>query len=185
MTRFIAINLLIYFLVSPTWAFSDIVRMNIGDSWKKNPIPVNWIGVLSGIKAESNIATFYYEIDGESFAFDVHVSRIYSIVFNDQSTMEENFPEKNLRKNPYHTPLPASQPNDRNRGILLDNQGGVAEKIPKNVKITPNRDNPEIKVYGVISYADDDIAILLLTNREGKKTPVTVDRKILLSWNRG
>lgn len=173
-----------FFLFHLSWlpANGDIVRLNIGDSWR-NPIKVNWIGVMEEIDPQSNLATFYYYVDNREYTFEVHVSRIYSIVFNSQAEMRENFPEG---VSGHKNPLPVLKSNDRQRGILLDNRDGrAAELLPEDVRIWPSRENPDVKVYGVIASADEENVILILYNKRDKTTSVTVRRDMLKTWIRG
>ena len=166
-------------------ANSDLVYINIGPNWPEK-VDVKWVAELEEIDDASDLATFYYESNEGDGKFKVHVTRIYSIVFQQFERMTEDYPTNNSHRD-LEAALKFIRSKDRSRGILLDNTGGILdEEIPKKAIVEPkDRQGSELKVYGVITYMDEEDAILNISKRGGGRISITVDRSLVKSWNRG
>ncbi|MEP1522619.1 hypothetical protein [Ascidiaceihabitans sp.] len=166
-------------------ANADLISINIGGtgSQKTN---VKWQANLISIDEQSGVATFSYETPDGISEFQLHTTRIYSILFRPLLIMNEDYPSRNAHRG-FEQPLPTRASRDRSRGILLDNSAAQADFIlPSNAIVQPpNRVGDDLKVYGVINSLEDGIATLTISSQGGATETIKLDAGLLLSWVRG
>jgi hypothetical protein len=172
------ISLLVLLLAVSFPAFSDVVKIETNE-WSDKRTMV-WTGTLQKIDLESQIAYFRFRNRSQLEKFQVHVTRIYSLTLDNQDRIDRPFP---VTRQDLKTALPT---NPRSVGILeLTNESFVADDIPNEVRIRPDRKSPVIYLSGTIKHADLQ-KLMIEAKAEGRKTSkFEISRSDLLKWIRG
>lgn len=163
-------------IISASAAVSDVLKIET-NNWDLRRELI-WTAKLSTLDRDTGIATFVYSNKGETSEILVHFSRIYSITFDNDQTVNKPFPKTRADLT---TPL-GSIPRSRER-ILLENDGFL--DIPNGVRIVPDR-NAEMYTLkgGIVSLAAEELNIEASVG-QGEETTFTVPQAAFINWIRG
>ena len=160
-----------------TMSFADVVKIET-NTWSDRR-PLRWTGTLTKIDASTGIASFEYKNRDQIKAFTVHVTRIYSLVVDSQDRVNKPFPPTRQDLNVELTTNPRSK-----RILELSNANFVADDIPTEVRVRPDRNSLIIYLNGNVISADlQKIALEARVANRGE-TSFEIQRSDLRNWIR-
>ncbi|RIH63502.1 hypothetical protein D1164_19705 [Mariniphaga sediminis] len=168
---------------STGFCYADIIKFETNDWSDKRPLV--WTGTLKKIDPESNLVYFEYKMKDKIRAFQVHITRIYSLTIDSQDRVDKPLPE--TRQN-LSTPLP-SNPHSK-RILELSNQNFVTEDIPGDVKVRPDREklksggNLKIYLNGNVVSANLQKVVLMARAANRSQQSFEIQRSDLIKWIR-
>lgn len=167
---------ILFFIVSCNTAMSDVLKVET-NNWDLRRELV-WTAKLLTLNRETGIAEFVYVNMGTEEKIRVHFSRIYSITFDNDQTVNKTFPSTRADLT---RPL-GNIPRSRER-ILLENDGFL--EIPHGVKVVPNRDAEKYTLKGgIVSLTTKELNVEALAER-GEETSFTIPQAAFINWIRG
>jgi hypothetical protein len=157
--------------------YGDIIKFETNDwSYRR---PLVWTGTLKKIDPESNLVYFEYKMKDKIETFQVHVTRIYSLTLDSQDRVNKLLPET---RQDLTTPL-GSNPYEK-RTLELSNKNFVADDIPEEVRVRPNRENLIIHLNGNVESADLQKVIIKARAANRSQQSFEIQRSDLIKWIR-
>jgi len=162
---------------APATCIADIIKFET-NTWSDKRSLV-WTGTLTKIDPASNLVFFEYKNGDKIESFIVHVTRIYSLTIDSQDRVNRPLPatRQDLSK-----PLPTNP--QSKRSLELSNDNFVADDIPENVRIRPDRKSLIIYLNGNIVSADLQTVILKARAANRSQESFEIQRSDLLKWIR-
>jgi len=161
----------------PVLCIADIIKFETNEWSDKRPLI--WTGTLIKIDPVSNLAIFEYKNKDRIESFRVHVTRIYSLTIDSQDRVNRSLPPT---KQFLAGPLPT---NPRSKRTLeLSNENFVADDIPENVRVRPDRKSIVITLNGNIVSANIETVMLNARAANKSRESFEIRRSDLLKWIR-
>ncbi len=166
-----------FLLIFPCKTFADIIKIET-NTWGNNR-PLIWTCTLEKLESENQLAYFSFINGNKVEYFQVHITRIYSLTMDSQNRVNRSFPPS---RQDLATPLPT---NPRSRRIIeLSNQNFVADDIPSNVRIRPDRKAMILSLNGDVINANLQEVQLKVRAGNRKISEFKINRSDLLKWVR-
>ncbi|MEE4285090.1 MAG: hypothetical protein V2I31_03040 [Mariniphaga sp.] len=162
---------------STGFCYADIIKFET-NNWSDRR-PLVWTGTLKKIDPETNLVYFEFKMKNTIETFQVHVTRIYSLTVDIQDRVNKPLPET---REDLTTPL-GSNPYEK-RTLELSNKNFVADDIPEDVRVRPNRENLIIHLNGNIESADLQKVIVKARAANKSQQSFEIQRSDLLKWIR-
>lgn len=174
--KLLALFALLIAMGSPVAA--DILKIET-NNWNRR-VPLIWTAKLTSLDRQTGLARFEFVNRGERETLDIHFTRIYSVTFDDQETVNKPFPP--TRRN-LATPLgriPRSQ-----ETISLFNNGFLSASIPPDVIVIPDRTAPEYLLSGGVAELEPGNLELEALDISNDIRAFSIPEASMRNWIRG
>lgn len=141
---------------------------------------ITWVGKLVELDAATGIAKVAYRVEGEKHELLVHYSRLYSVTFDSDDVTPHQFPPTRQDLTTKIGNLDKSQEN-----MILDNDGFLADEVPAEVKVRPDRNSPQYRLRGGIESLDGGKSGISALTDDRSFMSFSIPGSYLVNWVRG